>query len=103
MTSKHNNALNLQALDDVILSRIRLGIMAYLSTVSPASFPELASRLETSNGNLSTHLTKLQKAGYVDLEKGYNGNRPQTLAHLTDAGRDVWLIYLSEMQKLLDS
>jgi len=78
-----DSSLDIQALDNVILSRIRLGIMAYLSTVSPASFSELASKLATSNGNLSTHLTKLEKAGYVTIEKGYKGKRPQTLAHLT--------------------
>ena len=94
-------SLDIQALDETILSRIRLGVMAYLSTSSPATFPELASKLETTNGNLSTHLTKLEKAGYVTLEKGYNGKRPQTLVHLTDDGRKTWVQYLGEMQKLL--
>jgi len=93
--------LDIKALDEAILSRIRLGVMAYLSTSSPATFPELAKRLETTNGNLSTHLTKLEKAGYVTLEKGYNGKRPQTLVHLTDPGRDIWMQYLGEMEKLL--
>jgi DNA-binding MarR family transcriptional regulator len=93
--------LDISALDEAILSRIRLGVMAYLSSSSPATFPELAKQLQTTNGNLSTHLTKLEKAGYVDLEKGYNGKRPQTLVHLTDDGRAIWLKYLGEMEKLL--
>ncbi len=93
--------LDITALDEAILSRIRLGVMAYLSAASPATFPELAQKLETTNGNLSTHLTKLEKSGYVTLEKGYNGKRPQTLVHLTDDGRNVWIKYLGEMQKLL--
>ncbi len=95
------NELDISALDETILSRIRLGVMAYLSSSSPASFPELAKQLSTTNGNLSTHLTKLEKAGYVDIKKGYNGKRPQTLVYLTEDGRATWMKYLQEMEKLL--
>jgi len=75
--------------------------MAYLSAVSPASFPELLDKTGTSNGTLSTHLTKLETAGYVRQEKGYKGKRPQTLVHLTDAGRTAWINYLDAMRSLL--
>jgi len=88
--------LNLEAIDDVIHGRLRLGVMAYLSAVNPASFPE-----RTSNGNLSTHLTKLETAGYIRQEKGYKGKRPQTLVHLTDKGRSSWISYLDAMRDLL--
>ncbi|WP_026942344.1 winged helix-turn-helix domain-containing protein [Hellea balneolensis] len=93
--------LNLDAIDDVIHGRLRLGIMAYLSAVNPASFPELLEKTGTSNGNLSTHLTKLEGAGYVRQEKGYKGKRPQTLVHLTASGRTAWIAYLDAMKTLL--
>jgi DNA-binding MarR family transcriptional regulator len=93
--------LDLQAIDEIIHGRLRLGIMAYLSAVNPASFSELQKKTETSNGNLSTHLSKLEKAGYVRQEKGYSGKRPLTLVYLTDEGRSAWIIYLTEMRKLL--
>jgi len=93
--------LNLSAIDDVIHGRLRLGVMAYLSAVNPASFPELLSKTGTSNGNLSTHLTKLETAGYVRQEKGYKGKRPQTLVYLTEAGRVAWIAYLGAMRELL--
>jgi len=93
--------LNLAAIDDVIHGRLRLGVMAYLSAVNPASFPELLSKTGASNGNLSTHLTKLQAAGYIRQEKGYKGKRPQTLVHLTENGRDAWIKYLDAMRDLL--
>lgn len=93
--------LNLGAIDDVIHGRLRLGIMAYLSAVNPASFPELLEKTATSNGNLSTHLTKLESAGYVRQKKGYKGKRPQTLVYLTDNGRTAWIHYLETMKKLL--
>lgn len=93
--------LNLNAIDDVIHGRLRLGVMAYLSAVNPASFPELLQKTGTSNGNLSTHLTKLETAGYIRQEKGYKGKRPQTLVHLTDNGRAAWITYLDAMRDLL--
>ncbi len=93
--------LNLSAIDDVIHGRLRLGIMAYLSAVNPASFPELLKKTGASNGNLSTHLTKLESAGYIRQEKGYKGKRPQTLVHLTRNGRAAWIAYLDAMKDLL--
>lgn len=96
-----DNTPSISEIDDVIHGRLRLGVMAYLSAVSPASFPELIRKTETSNGNLSTHLTKLESAGYIKQEKGYSGKRPQTLVHLTDEGRDAWIGYLSAMKVLL--
>ncbi len=93
--------LDLDAIDDVIHGRLRLGIMAYLSAVNPASFPDLKDKTGATNGNLSTHLTKLEAAGYVRQEKGYKGKRPQTLVHLTDNGRKAWITYLDAMKALL--
>lgn len=94
--------LNLLAIDDIIHGRLRLGVMAYLSAVNPASFPELVQKTGTTHGNLSTHLTKLEIAGYVRQEKGYKGKRPQTLVYLTEAGRKAWIKYLNAMRKLLE-
>ena len=92
---------DISRVDDVIHGRVRLGVMAYLSAVSPASFPELTSKTGTTNGNLSTHLTKLERADYVSLEKGYKGRRPQTLVHLTPTGRKAWIDYLDAMRAIL--
>lgn len=93
--------LNINDIDDVIHGRLRLGVMAYLTAVNPATFPELVSKTGATHGNLSTHLTKLETAGYVRLEKGYKGKRPQTLVHLTPAGRKAWIAYLDAMRQLL--
>ena len=93
--------LDLDAVDDIIHGRLRMGIMAYLSAVNPASFPELLEKTGTSNGNLSTHLTKLEGAGFVRQEKGFKGKRPQTLVHLTKAGRQAWINYLEAMKNIL--
>lgn len=101
MKVKPDPDVAIDAIDDVIHGRLRLGVMAYLSAVSPASFPELRDKTGATNGNLSTHLTKLESAGYISQEKGFKGKRPQTLVHLTDTGREAWIVYLDAMKSLL--
>lgn len=88
-------------INDVIHGRLRLGVMAYLSAVNPASFSELIERTGATNGNLSTHLSKLEGAGYVEQKKGYQGKRPQTLVYMTETGREAWIAYLETMRDLL--
>ena len=90
-------------LDDVIHGRLRLGVMAYLSTVSPAPFVELKTKVNATDGNLSTHLSKLEDAGYVKIEKTFLGKKPHTLVHLTAKGRNAWIGYLNKLQALISA
>ena len=90
-------------IDDVIHGRLRLGIMAYLSSVSPAIFGELRDKVQATDGNLSTHLRKLEDAGYVRQEKSFVGKRPQTRIFLTDQGREAWLAWIQRMQGLINA
>lgn len=95
------NPFDHSRIDDVIHGRLRLGIMAYLSTASPAIFGELKQKVGATDGNLSTHLRKLEDAGYVRQEKRFVGRRPQTRVHLTEHGRRAWLLWISQMQGLM--
>ena len=90
-------------IDDVIHGRLRLGIMAYLSSVSPAIFGELRDKVQATDGNLSTNLRKLEDAGYVRQEKSFVGKRPQTRIFLTDQGREAWLAWIQRMQGLINA
>ncbi len=92
---------NIDSLDDVIHGRLRLGIMAYLSTAGAAEFPLLKARLQASDGNLSVQLRKLEEAGYVTIDKAFVGKKPQTTITLTPAGRVAYLAYLDAMKKLI--
>ena len=103
MSSSETNPFDHSDIDDAIHGRIRLGIMAYLSAVSPAIFGELKDKVNATDGNLSTHLRKLEDAGYVEIEKRFEGRRPQTRIHLTPAGRNAWLLYLDRIRALLDA
>ena len=93
---------NTNTLDPVIHGRVRLGMMAYLASVSVASFGELKQKLEASDGNLSTHLRKLEDAGYVQVKKSFIGRKPLTEITLSEKGRTAWIGYLGHMQTLLD-
>ena len=99
--SDEKNPFDHAQIDDVIHGRLRLGIMAYLSTVSPAIFGELKAKVGATDGNLSTHLRKLEDAGYVRQEKRFVGRRPQTRVFLTDTGRQAWLVWIDRMQGLM--
>jgi len=92
---------NIDSLDDVIHGRLRLGIMAYLSTAGSAEFPLLKARLQASDGNLSVQLRKLEEAGYVAIDKAFVGKKPQTMVTLTAAGRMAYIAYLDAMRKLI--
>ena len=88
-------------IDEVIHGRVRLGIMAYLSSAQSADFTTLKHRLQVTDGNLSVHLRKLEEAGYVGVEKAFVGRKPQTTVKLTEAGRAAFVTYLEAIAKLV--
>ncbi len=88
-------------IDDVIHGRLRLGVMAYLSSVEEASFNEIRDKVGASDGNLSTHLRKLEEAGYIRQDKSFVGRRPRTTVHLTEAGRAAWIAWINRMEALI--
>jgi len=95
------NGFDIEAIDEVIHGRVRLGVMAYLSSVGAADFNELKARLQATDGNLSVHLRKLEDAGYVAVEKTFVGRKPRTTISLSDSGRKAFVRYLDAMQKLV--
>jgi DNA-binding MarR family transcriptional regulator len=96
-----DNPFDHNDIDDVIHGRLRLGVMAYLSAVSPAVFGELRDKVGATDGNLSTHLKKLEEAGYVRQEKLFVGKKPQTRVHLTEKGRKAWLAWIQRMEAIM--
>ena len=93
---------NIDAIDEVIHGRVRLGIMAFLSGADSAEFSTLKQRLQLTDGNLSVHLRKLEDAGYVEVIKQFVGRKPQTQARITKAGRTAFTKYLQAMSALVD-
>ena len=93
---KHN------LLDETIHQRTRLAIMATLAGVDRLDFTELKGELGLTDGNLSTHLTALERAGYARIEKSFQGKKPRTTLSLTDKGREAMNRYLGILQGILD-
>ena len=82
-------------IDRVIHEPVRLRILSILTGVDMVDFTFLVSTLGLSRGNLSSHMDKLERAGYVEIQKGFNGKIPRTEYHITDNGRkalsDYWI------------
>ena len=95
------NPFDHQRLDDVIHSRIRLAIVAVLSAVDRAEFTYLREQVNTSDGNLGTHLGKLEEAKYVAVEKKFVERKPVSYYRLTAQGRSAFKAYLKHLDALL--
>jgi DNA-binding MarR family transcriptional regulator len=91
-------------LDPVIHAQARLRVMAALSALAPdvqLAFPRLQGLLGMTAGNLSTHLRKLEDAGYVRVTKTHRRRTPVTYLALTDAGRQAFDQYTAALRDLL--
>jgi predicted ArsR family transcriptional regulator len=88
-------------MDELLLSKIRLGIIAELLTSDWVAFAELSRALDVSNGNLGAHMAKLVEAGYVDEEKSFVNRRPQTRYQLAARGREAFVKHVEQLQSLL--
>ena len=89
-------------MDDLLLSKIRLGVIAELLTAEWIPFSDLQRATQTTNGNLGAHLAKLVDAQYIAEEKTFVNRRPQTRYRLTQQGRNAFVQHVREMQALLD-
>jgi DNA-binding MarR family transcriptional regulator len=87
--------------DDLLLSKIRLGIVAELLTSEWVAFSELQRALDASQGNLGAHLSKLVEAGYLDEAKSFVNRRPLTQYRLTPKGRAAFVAHVRQLQSLL--
>jgi DNA-binding transcriptional ArsR family regulator len=89
-------------IDRLVHEPARLMIMALLYVVESADFTFLMSQTGLTWGNLSSHLSKLEEAGYVEVEKEFKGKKPHTMLHLTDEGRAAFREYRRSMKQVLD-
>jgi len=100
--SKEKKDYNHQRLDKVIHARIRFAALAYLMSVSEASFVDIRDSIRATDGNLSIHLRKLETAGYVECMKSFEGRKPLTNYRMTDKGKNAFSLYLSNMGKFCE-
>ena len=95
--SKHPHNL----IDETIHQRTRLAIMASLAGTESLEFSELRTQLGLTDGNLSTHLSALERAGFVRIDKGFQGRKPLTTVAQTPAGRKALANYVKLLEGIL--
>jgi DNA-binding transcriptional ArsR family regulator len=88
-------------IDRTIHEPARLMVLSYLSAVESADYLFLMRLTGLTWGNLSSHLSKLEEAGYVEIEKLFVHKKPHTVARLTESGRQALQTYRKTMQKVL--
>ncbi|MFJ5925058.1 winged helix-turn-helix domain-containing protein [Kitasatospora sp. NPDC092948] len=88
-------------LDDVVHQRVRLGILTVAHQARRVEFGFLRTALGLTAGNLSQHLTVLEKAGLIAVEKGYEGRRARTWLTLTPAGTQALQDEVAQLKRLI--
>jgi len=101
-TASDNELHPLAGIDQIIHAPARLMVLTYLYVVESADFVFLLRMTGLTWGNLSTHLAKLEEAGYVVAQKGFRGKKPYTVIRLTDRGRSAFREYRQRMKNVLD-
>ena len=96
------NLAPISEIDRLIHEPARFQVMALLYVVESADFIFIMGQLGLTWGNLSAHITKLEEGGYVAVEKGFKGKRPQTMLSLTRQGRKAFQAYRQTMRQMLD-
>ena len=94
---------NIDALDDVIHQKVRLGLMSLLIAAGESDFNFLKGELGVSDGNLSTHLSVLEERGYITARKEFVGKKPRTTYTPTDTGRKAFEAYVAALESLLSA
>ena len=93
---------NYRQIDDLIHSRIRLAVMTILAQQEMAAFGYLKKQIGTTDGNLSSHLSKLQDAGYIDEKKEFVDKKPRTTYSITSEGHQAFKKYIDQLEKFID-
>lgn len=88
-------------LDPVIHAPARLQIVSLLAAATEAEFAFVRDSLEISDSVLSKHAAALEKAGYVEIRKGYVGKRPRTWLRLSAQGRRAFTAYVDALQQIV--
>jgi DNA-binding transcriptional ArsR family regulator len=91
----------ISSIDKLIHEPARLNIMALLYVLESADFLFVMRQTELTFGNLSTHMSKLEDAGYIEIKKDFIGKKPHTMLKLTNKGRTAFENYRRQMNKFL--
>jgi DNA-binding MarR family transcriptional regulator len=88
--------------DPLIHQPVRSKLLSLLISNDELPFKALKESLGVTDGNLSSHLSKLEKEGYVQIEKMFEGKRPKTVVHITDSGKRAFASYIGELKRFIE-
>ncbi len=88
-------------IEALLFNKYRLTIMALLAKKRKLSYKELKSALSTTDGNLATHLRKLEEAGFIEVHKTFEGRRPKTTYEITEYGEKQLEEFLTQIGDIL--
>lgn len=88
-------------LDPILHSQLRLAIMSLLISVKEAEFTFIREKTNATAGNLSVQIQKLKEAGYIEVNKQFNNNYPQTVCKITRQGVRAFEEYVANLQSYL--
>lgn len=101
MQKNEKNPYNYQSFDEMLSSRIRLAALALLAGCDEAEFTYIRDVIQTTDGNLASHLRKLEGSGYVRYQKRFIYRKPATYYRITPQGRSALLAYSRRLTELL--
>jgi DNA-binding MarR family transcriptional regulator len=88
-------------LDPILHSQLRLAVISLLISVKEAEFTFLKDKTNATAGNLSVQINKLKDAGYIEVQKKFKDNYPQTICRITQAGVKAFEKYVQDLQAYL--
>lgn len=88
-------------LDPLLHSELRLAVMSILMSVDEADFVYLKEQTRATAGNLSVQLDKLSNAGYIEIQKGFQGKKPRTTYRITDKGLKAFEEYVEALRSYI--
>lgn len=91
----------LKPLNPLLHSELRLAVMSLLMGVDEADFVYLREQTGATAGNLSVQIDKLSTAGYIEVEKGFQGKRPRTTCKLTVEGFKAFEEYVEALKEYI--
>jgi DNA-binding HxlR family transcriptional regulator len=91
----------IEQLNKIFDSRIRIGIMSALIVNDAMSFNELKALVDATDGNLATHLKTLEEQAYIRVQKGFIGRKTNTTYAITKAGEKAFRSHLDALEKII--
>lgn len=88
-------------LDPILHSQLRLAVVSILMNVDAADFTYIKEQTDATSGNLSVQISKLKDAGYIEVEKKFKGNYPQTRCTITPLGRERFESYVDDLKEYI--